>query len=95
MSHIVKLTIASALFGIILCSTASAKPKYWVIRATMTCIDCDSPDVVSVIIGNKGDRITSRTKCESMKSDLVDISRKNGMRAKAQCLATNNPAKEN
>jgi hypothetical protein len=95
MSHIFKLTIATALFGFILCSTASAKPKYWVIRATLACLDCGSSDTAPAIIGNRGDYITSRAKCERLKSELVAMAKKNSLKAKAQCIATNNPTKEN
>jgi hypothetical protein len=94
MLHMFKLTLAAGFFGFILSSTASAKPKYWVVRAMLTCIECGSSDTVSVLVGNTGDPITSRAKCESLKSDLVAISRKNGMKAKARCLVTKNPAKE-
>lgn len=86
--------LAMAALSLLFCSAANAKTKYWVVRATMTCTDCGPSDPVPVMIGNSGDFITSKAECEKLRAEFVATAKKNGLKAKSKCVATNNPAAE-
>jgi hypothetical protein len=94
LNHL-KWAIAIAAISVTVSSAAIAKPKYWVVRATMSCTDCGSSDTVPAIIGNTGSFITSKAECEKLRAEFIATAKSNGLKVKSKCVVTNNPAAEN